>query len=305
MPKRSRENCEQPAAKVGSEDRLGSLPDDALLHVLSLLPSEDAVRTCVLARRWRHLWRFTAALRIARDDDKRWNVRWLHRFVTNFLRLRDSLSPLDVCDIFCCPFVLYQGGHAAQAFCFKVAEEWVRRVVSEYRARVLNVWIYTPEDMLEPADAPLVSQHLTRVELGEVELPSGILDLSGCPALEHLELISCRIQGERMLFPSVKHLRITNSSFCIIPRSSISAPSLVSLQLSDNWGFTPVLESMPSLAKAFVRFDDECCDKCPRHCYRIVVMATVMDAMGISVSRMTKTISMCFLGVCKAKRIWS
>ncbi|KAG0529222.1 hypothetical protein BDA96_05G079500, partial [Sorghum bicolor] len=218
MPKRSRENCGA-LAVAGNDDRLGSLPDDALLHVLSLLPSEDAARTCVLARRWRHLWRFTAALRIARDDDKRWSVRWLHRFVTNLLRLRDSLSPLDVCDIFCRPFVWYRGGHAAQALCFKVAEEW----------------------------------HLTRVELGEVELGSRILDLSDCLALEHLELISCRIQGERMLFPSVKHLRITNSSFCIIPRSSIS----------ENWGFTPVLESMPSLAKAFVQFDDECCDKCP------------------------------------------
>ncbi|XP_039843398.1 FBD-associated F-box protein At5g56370-like isoform X4 [Panicum virgatum] len=127
MRKRSRENCEEPAATASNDDRLGSLPDDALLHVLSLLPSEDAVRTCVLARRWRHLWRFTAALRIARDDGKRWSVRWLH--------------------------------------------------------------------------------------------------------------------------------------------SSISAPSLVSLQLSDNWGFTPVLESMPSLAKAIVRFDDECCEKCPRNYY--------------------------------------
>jgi hypothetical protein len=235
MPKRSRGNCEEPAATAGNEDRLGSLPDDAFLHVLSLLPSEDAVRTCVLARRWRHLWRFTAALRIARGDDKRWSVWWLHRFVTNFLRLRDSLSPLDVCDIFCRPFVSFRGGHAAQALCFKVAEEWVRRVVSEYRARVLKVWTYTNENMLEPADAPLVSQHLTRLELGEVEIPSGMLDLSGCPALEHLELISCRIQGERMLFPSVKHLRIADSSFFIIPRSSISAPSLVSLQLSENW----------------------------------------------------------------------
>ena len=105
----------------------------------------------MLARRWRHLWRFTAALRIARDDDKRWSVRWLHRFVTNLLRLRDSLSPLDVCDIFCRPFVWYRGGHAAQALCFKVAEEWVRRVVSEYRARVLKVWTYSDENMLDPA----------------------------------------------------------------------------------------------------------------------------------------------------------
>ncbi|XP_002489132.1 putative F-box/FBD/LRR-repeat protein At1g78760 [Sorghum bicolor] len=177
MPKRSRESCdcEGAAATAGNDDRLGSLPDDALLLVLSLLPSEDAVRTCVLARRWRHLWRFTAALHIARDDDKRWSVRWLHRFVTNFLRLRDSLSPLDVCDIFCRPFVW-----STQAFCFKVAEEWVRRVVAEYRARVLKVWIYTDANMLEPAAAPLVSQHLTWLELGEVEIPGVMLDLSGC-----------------------------------------------------------------------------------------------------------------------------
>jgi len=134
------------------------------------------------------------------------------------------------------------------------------------------------------------------VELGEVELGSRILDLSDCLALEHLELISCRIQGERMLFPSVKHLRITNSSFCIILRSSIS----------ENWGFTPVLESMPSLAKAFVQFDDECCDKCPIEIIMgIVVLKTVMDAMGISIMRMTKTMSVSFLGVCQTQRIWS
>ncbi|KAG0529714.1 hypothetical protein BDA96_05G121500 [Sorghum bicolor] len=199
MPKRSRESCdcEGAAATAGNDDRLGSLPDDALLLVLSLLPSEDAVRTCVLARRWRHLWRFTAALHIARDDDKRWSVRWLHRFVTNFLRLRDSLSPLDVCDIFCRPFVW-----STQAFCFKVAEEW----------------------------------HLTWLELGEVEIPGVMLDLSGC-------------------------MPCTGTSRADI----LQNPGRQ--DLSDNWGFTPVLESMSSLAKAFVRFDDECCDKCPRNYY--------------------------------------
>jgi hypothetical protein len=32
--------------------RLGGLPDDLLLCLMSFLPSRDAARTCVLARRW-------------------------------------------------------------------------------------------------------------------------------------------------------------------------------------------------------------------------------------------------------------
>lgn len=37
----------------------------------------------------------------------------------------------------------------------------------------------------------------------------------------------------------------------------------------------------------------------------IVVMVTAMDAMGISVQRMMTTITVYFLGVCQAQRIWS
>jgi hypothetical protein len=43
-------------------DRIGALPDALLHHVLSLLPAEEAVRTSVLARRWRYLWKFAAGL---------------------------------------------------------------------------------------------------------------------------------------------------------------------------------------------------------------------------------------------------
>ncbi|KAL6657901.1 hypothetical protein ACP70R_005681 [Stipagrostis hirtigluma subsp. patula] len=40
----------------GGQDRLSALPDDLLLLILALLPLVEAVRTCVLARRWRPLW---------------------------------------------------------------------------------------------------------------------------------------------------------------------------------------------------------------------------------------------------------
>jgi hypothetical protein len=38
------------------EDRLSTLPDDLLLQILMLLPLIQAVRTCVLSRRWRRFW---------------------------------------------------------------------------------------------------------------------------------------------------------------------------------------------------------------------------------------------------------
>jgi len=38
------------------DDIISNIPEGVLLHILLLLPTKDAVRTSILAKKWRHLW---------------------------------------------------------------------------------------------------------------------------------------------------------------------------------------------------------------------------------------------------------
>ncbi|EYU21352.1 hypothetical protein MIMGU_mgv1a026387mg [Erythranthe guttata] len=40
--------------------KIGDLPEDMLIHILSRMSLKDAVRTSVLSRRWRYLWMYTS-----------------------------------------------------------------------------------------------------------------------------------------------------------------------------------------------------------------------------------------------------
>uniref|UniRef100_A0ACD5YCI0 Uncharacterized protein n=1 Tax=Avena sativa TaxID=4498 RepID=A0ACD5YCI0_AVESA len=79
------------AAVPDGEDRLSALPEDVLLLLLSFLPSLDAVQTCVLATRWRNLWKSVPSLRISSV--------YSPDFVNSLFRYRDR-TPLQECVIF-------------------------------------------------------------------------------------------------------------------------------------------------------------------------------------------------------------
>ncbi|CAL4991857.1 unnamed protein product [Urochloa decumbens] len=52
----------------GPPDRLSALPDCLLHSIMSFLKARQAVQTCVLSRRWRHLWRSVPCLDIDFDE---------------------------------------------------------------------------------------------------------------------------------------------------------------------------------------------------------------------------------------------
>jgi hypothetical protein len=258
---------EGPAAKkptstagAAAGDAFAALPDEVLQHILSFLPAQPAVRTCLLARRWRRLWEGTAGLRITAANapepihlpEDLVSSGELREFVDHLLLLRGG-APLDSCE-----------------FMFDVRDDadvphvnlWIRHVV-RCQVRRLELSITREEDPrglhFHVDNLSLVSRHLRRLELNDTGLNDSFLDLSGCPALEDLYIDNGNfVHAKRISSKSVKHLTIIDSNFNKQIRTIIDVPSTVSLHLEDPWFRTPVLRSMPLLAVAVVRSGTDC-----------------------------------------------
>ncbi|KAI4997635.1 hypothetical protein ZWY2020_052977 [Hordeum vulgare] len=243
------------AALASGEGTIGALPEDLLQHVLSFLPAQQAVRTCVLARRWRHLWKSATGLRITGGQESEVTpVQELREFVNHLLLLR-CRAPVDTCEF---RFAVDSDDDVPRV------SLWIRHIIL-CQVRLLRLHIsrdgYGVNFYVD--NLPLASQHLTRLELIDIGLNDSFLDFAGCPALQDLVIINgCFVHVRNISSVSLKRLAILDSSFNQHTRTRIYVPSLVSLRLEDNWDRTPVLETMPCLKAAFVRFIKESVDRC-------------------------------------------
>ncbi|CAL4897594.1 unnamed protein product [Urochloa decumbens] len=230
------------------------LPDEVLHHILGFLEAHESVRTCVLARRWRHLWKSATGLRVlAGNGEFLGSLEKVCNFVDSLLR-HCPASPLHTCEIRFTSFghwilTLCEGGESETRL-LRHVNTWFWRVMASVSCQVQVLRLRACCTDLVPGDddpslaldkRSVDSRHLTRLELYGIEVNRRFLDFSNCPLLEHLEFRNC-------LFDYDSRLRIC-------------APSLVSLLLDYIWGLTPKLESMPSLVKAVVTTED-CFDSC-------------------------------------------
>ncbi|CAO2152682.1 unnamed protein product [Urochloa humidicola] len=83
MTRRQKRALEALAPSIDPADRLSNLPDEVLAQILSFLPAQEAVQTCVLGRTWRNLWKMTRRLFINGNP-----VHEVRKFVDGLLRAR-------------------------------------------------------------------------------------------------------------------------------------------------------------------------------------------------------------------------
>uniref|UniRef100_A0ACD6A1Z7 Uncharacterized protein n=2 Tax=Avena sativa TaxID=4498 RepID=A0ACD6A1Z7_AVESA len=256
MAERPEDDGDKKADLAGGEDHIGALPDVLLQQVLSLLPSRQAVRTCVLSTRWRTLWKSVPSVRINSAGELYRNPQALSKFANHLLLLRDR-TPLHECEI-----NSYYGGDSDEAF--QYIELWLRYAVS-CQVRVLRVLVKNELKDLCLSNVSLHTQHLASLELCSVEVGGHFLDFSSCPALKVLKMEHCKLSALRISSKSLNHLIINYGNLGC--RARISAPSLITLELDEFTGYTPLLEPMPSLIRAFLRFGENCYDRCDNSNY--------------------------------------
>jgi hypothetical protein len=77
---------------IPTEDRISTLPDQILCHILSFVPTKLAATTSVLSKRWNPLWLFVETLDFDDKDFK--NKATFRNFISSVFLLRDTMLPL-------------------------------------------------------------------------------------------------------------------------------------------------------------------------------------------------------------------
>ncbi|KAL6650740.1 hypothetical protein ACP70R_009665 [Stipagrostis hirtigluma subsp. patula] len=182
-------------------DRLSALPDELLHNVLSFLPASQAVRSSVLSRRWRRLWRSAPCLDVDIHDFVGNPNHWVRmeewekfaRFTDTLFLLHDAPS-LDRLRLH---FMVAMDPQAHQC------SRWITDAVARLRPAALEVDVANlckTQPRLQPPPPPpppagSCGRRLRILRLTCVSLDEGFPGWvrAGCPALEDLALAWCRV----------------------------------------------------------------------------------------------------------------
>ncbi|KAL6874414.1 hypothetical protein ACP4OV_013434 [Aristida adscensionis] len=274
--------------RAAAVDRLSDLPDCVLQeHVLSRLTSLQAMRTSVLSRRWRHLWRdvpcvdidqaefLTAqesdAHHVLPDDDDDYyysDEERACREATEWNRRTDWSRLADVADL---ATTMHAPSTPLDTFRlhitrdgFKLAHRWMRRGLARRPAAFhLRCDVHDPFareywpvfSLLSDAGAASTRRlrrlHLAGVALDDEFAAAIAADL---PVLEDLRLEGCEYEFHRLASRSLKHLAIDDCGCGYkVHALALATPRMASLRIRGLDTAVTVEDRMPSIVAVSLR----------------------------------------------------
>ncbi|XP_058761634.1 putative F-box/FBD/LRR-repeat protein At5g56810 isoform X2 [Vicia villosa] len=192
-------------------DRMSSLPDSVLCHILSFLPTKTSVATMTLvSRKWRHLWQRLQVFDFA--DDSNHSVRGSKKFEKFALFVNAVLGSRKSRDI-----------RKFQLNCFISTSQHV----CEFRRHCANRWIRAA---INPSLEELSLSITDYCWDSNLLLPRSLLNCTNLVSLSLVGAIKMNVQGFELHFPSLKSLKlgsdIVDSEFLLLS----ACPILETLQ---------------------------------------------------------------------------
>ncbi|XP_057950906.1 F-box/LRR-repeat protein At4g14103-like isoform X1 [Malania oleifera] len=244
-----------------SVDSISSLPDSLLCHILSFLPTKDAVRTSTLSARWKYLF---ASIPDLDFDESLVGHPCFVDFVYRSLALRGSLR-INAFRLKCYVSNNYPHLNAwiSAAVCRDVREFDLLIDANRY---LLCSNLFTCQTLVVlkldlnfcfnvPANVRLPSLKILHLVSVEFENDCSMETLfSGCPVLEDLHMRDCWLDSLPALDISIstlKNLTIKSES-AIRYKVTINAPSLECLDYFDVLADGYTLENLNSLSEAHI-----------------------------------------------------
>lgn len=218
---------EKKRSRVVKKDRLSNLPDEVLHRILSSLDAKSAVQTCVLSKRWRHVWTSLPVLNFL--DSSFDDFLHFQCFVDHFLSRRDASSNISVLNFACTDHEL-DDGHT------HIVDSIIDHVTLTPPITIQGLYIVA-ECIVGKLPQLSICQSLTTLKLAHISTETTTFDFL---SLTHLHLFDCRFECglEELLDPfrdclNLKHLYLHRCQYYGgFQRFKIFAPKLTLLSIA-------------------------------------------------------------------------